>query len=402
MSLAPRRRDPKGAVLVVTLLLVTLLATLGVGLLNTSVNENIVAWNDVYSQRALSVAEGGIAHAREMIGANLTSTSLTSRLTGATVSVPEVALAGVSNYAALGTDNGTYSVWVSNNLTAYNKSPGYAADPAPALDTDNRIWIRSVGVYRNATKTVRVLLDFKNVSVMDPTGAVTLIDGTGGAVNFSGNAFSIQGNDTEDPTVAGRCGTPAGSKYGISVNSGASYVVVEEALKANQEDNVTGTPGVSGYGSYADNGTISASQLEAIANNLLPYAQTIPGGNHSENFGCPVQTGDCPGPGLFKATSNVKLDGSGTAYGILIVTAEFEMSGTYTWEGLIIAVGAGTVRLTGSENKIYGGILVANTLGGLTTFDIRGNSGVYRSTQALCRIKKIFPWSKIIAWQQVD
>ncbi len=402
MSLVVRGRDPKGAVLVVALLLVTLLATLGVGLLNASVNENIVAWNDINSQRALSVAEGGVAHAREVIGVNLTTTSLTSRLAGATVSVPEVALAGFSNYAALGADNGTYSVWVSNNLTAYNKSPGYAADPAPALDTDNRIWIRSVGVYRNATKTVRVLLDFKNVSVMDPTGAVTLIDGTGGAVNFSGNAFSIQGNDTEDPTVAGRCGTPAGSKYGISVNSNASYDVVEEALKANQEENVTGTPGASGYGSYSNNGTISASQLEAIANNLLPNAQEIPGGNYNQNFGCPVQTGDCPGPGLYKATSNVKMDGNGTGYGVLVITAEFEMSGTYTWEGLIIVVGAGTVRLTGSENKIYGGILVANTLGGLTTFDIRGQSGVYYSSQALCRIKKIFPWSKILAWQQLD
>jgi hypothetical protein len=380
---------------VVAILLLSLLATLGVGLLGSSLTENVIALNDVNAQRALAVAEAGIAHARRVIATDLSTSSLNNRLSGATSASPEVAFTGFSaSYAGLGTGNGTYTVWVSNNLTAYNKSPGYPADAAAATDTDNRIWIRSVATYRNATRTVRALVDFS--SVLNPPGTITLIDGAAAdTATFNGNAFGVTGTDTAAPTSTGACGTPSGSKYGISLNSSASQAALANAIADNQEDNVTGSGGTATQGSYANNGTISAGTLQSVANALIPGATAIPGGSNSNDYGTAAA------PGVFLASSDIKLLGNGKGYGVLIVTAEFEMAGNYKWEGLIIVIGAGTASITGADSKLYGSLLVANTQGGATHLAVSGNGGAYFSSQAICRVQNMVPTSTVIAWEQM-
>lgn len=393
MRPARRRRVPRGAILVVGLLLLTLLATLGTGLLNSSMTENVVAVNDINAQRAFAVAEAGIAHARRVIAANIHTTNLTSRLSGATSTAPEVALSGLSNYAGLGTGNGTYSGWISNNLTAYSKSPGYAADAAAATDTDNRVWIRSVGTYRNATRTVRVLVDFS--SVLNPPGTITLIDGTGAdTATINGNAFLVTGNDTAAPTATGVCGSVGGSLYGVSVNSSASLTALANAVADNQEDNITGTGGTATQGSYANNGSISAGTLQSVANTLTLGATAIPGGSNSSDYGTAAM------PGIFVATSDIKLLGNGKGYGVLIVTAGFEMAGNYKWEGVILVIGGGTASITGADSKLYGSLFLANTQGGATHVTLSGNGGAYFSSQALCRVENLVPSSTVIGWEQ--
>ncbi|MBI4841649.1 MAG: hypothetical protein HY803_11355 [candidate division NC10 bacterium] len=390
----PWRGSSPGTILVVAILLLSLLATLGVGLLGSSLTENMIVLNDVNAQRALAVAEAGIAHARREIAANLGTTSLTTRLGGATTAAPDVAVSGLAAYAALGTGNGTYSVWVSNNLTAYNKSPGYAADSAAATDTDNRIWIRAVGTYRNATRTVRALVDFS--SVLNPPGTITLIDGAAAdSATFDGNAFGVTGTDTAAPTSTGACGTLGASRRGISVDSDASLTALGNAVADNQEDNITGSGGTATQGSYANNGTLSTSTLQGVANALIPGATAIPGGSNSNDYG------SAAAPGVFLASSDIKLLGNGKGYGVLIATAGFEMAGNYKWEGLIIVIGAGTASITGADSKLYGSLLVANTQGGATHLTVSGNGGAYFSTQALCRVQNMVPSSTVIAWEQV-
>lgn len=405
MKMLRARQRPRGTILLVAMLLLTLLSTLGMGMLSSSLNENVVSLNDVNSQRAMGVAEGGLAHARKVIAANLSTTTLTSRLSGATTSVPEVALSAFSNVASFGTGNGTYSVWVSNNLTAYNKTPGYAADSGGvASDVDNRIWIKSVGTYKNATRTVRAFLDFSTNQVLTPPGAVTLIDGTNPtelSADFIGNAFGINGNDSADPTASGACGSPGPAKPGISLNSSDSLGVTGSALGKNQQNNVVG---LGGTPSLANNGNISAATLQAAATAMIPAATSIPGGSNSNSYGCPVATSGppaCDGPGVYVANSDVKLDGDGRGFGILIVTADFEMAGNYHWEGLIIVVGQGSARITGADSKLYGAMLVANTRGGTTNLELAGNGGAFYSSQAICRIQNLVPSSSTIAWQQV-
>lgn len=410
MRCAQRLPGPPGTVLVVAILLLSLLTTLGIALLGASLNENVVSSNDVNSQRALAVAEAGIAHARKLIASNLSTTSLTTRLSTATSASPYVAVSGISDDSeALGTGNGKYTVRISNNLTAYNKSPGYPAESAAATDADSKVWIRSVGTYKNATRTVRALVDFCAACLMDPPGAITLVDGalpvvaqTPGppiaqSTDFDGTTFLVTGTDTAAPTTDGTCGTASGTKYGVSTNSAASQTALSTALDNNQEVRVQGTgntTGTSTTGSYANNGNISTGTLAATVSALIPYATTIPGGSNSNNYGTGAN------PGIYLASSNVNLNGNGKGFGILIVTADFEMSGNYKWEGIVLVVGTGSVAITGADSKIFGAILAVDTQGGSTSLNISGNGGAYFSSQAICRIKDKLATSTIIAWEQ--
>ncbi|MEK7204770.1 MAG: hypothetical protein AAB254_04605, partial [candidate division NC10 bacterium] len=251
-----------------SLLLLSLLTSLGAGLLNVALNAHTGARQEINGQRTLAVAEAGIAHARRLIVANLSAATLSDRLKNATPSSPEVILSGFKDVESLGTGNGTYSVWVRNNLERY-KDTVYPADPAPATDTDNRIWIRSEGTYRNVTRTVRVLVDFP--SLLDPPGAITLIDGgPADKATFTGNTFAVSGTDTAPVTATGACGSLGPAKTGISVNSPASYTALANAVAGNQMDNITGGGGT---GSYAQNGpsTLLLS-VQSIATALLPRA----------------------------------------------------------------------------------------------------------------------------------
>jgi hypothetical protein len=264
------------------------------------------------------------------------------------------------------------------------------------------MWIESVGTYRNASRTVRVLVNFNTVT--DPPAAITLVDGanpTQLSAGFTGNSFSINGNDTTPPDTVGACGSQGAAKHGMSVNSASSFGVIQTAVSAQQEDNVlgqgfiAGAKGVDPQGSYANNGTYTRGQLQALANNLLSQATPIVGSPNSGNYGTAAQ------PGIFKATSDLKLNGSGKGYGILVVTEPLEMQGNYKWEGLILVVGKGSYSVTGSDSIAYGAVLVANTEpSGTTALNVAGNGGVYFSSQALCRVQNMMPTSSVIAWQQ--
>lgn len=379
-----KRRKPRGTVLGMSLLLLSLLTSLGAGLLNVALNAHTGARQEINGQRTLAVAEAGIAHARRLIVANLSAATLSDRLKNATPSSPEVILSGFKDVESLGTGNGTYSVWVRNNLAGYNK---YPAETEPAIDRDNRIWIRSTGTYRNVSRTVSVLVDFTNV--LNPPGAITLIDGSmPDNATLQSNAFNVDGNDTKPPTQLGTCGTPGASKYGISVDSDASYDSVAKAAE-KRRDNITGA---GGWGSYANNGNISRTQLQSVANALIPQAK----GLDDKTF-----PGKPEAPGIFVAKGDVRLTGNLTGYGILIVDGGLAKgAGTFQWEGLIIVLGDGNVDIRGTFD-LYGALLVANTKNGVTNLNINGNGGVNYSSQALCRIQNMVPTSTVIAWQQV-
>ena len=405
---ARNRTSPRGTVLMTSVLLLTLLGTLGMGMLSSSLNENTISRNDINAQTALAVSEAGVNHARKVISAAISTTTLNDRLSGATSGSPWRTLyitppstSPLTNYAGLGAGNGTYGVQVSNNLANY-KGTAYPAEGTAAADIDKLLWIESVGTYRNASRTVRVLVNFNTVT--DPPAAITLVDGanpTQLTAGFTGNAFQINGNDTAPPDTVGACGSVGAPKYGVSTNSVGSNNIIAEAVSSAQEDNllgqgfIAGAKGVDPHGSYTNNGTYTRGQLAALANSLMAQATPISGSPNSGNYGTATQ------PGIFKATSEMKLNGNGKGYGILVVTEPLEMLGNYKWEGLILVVGKGSYHVTGSDSIAYGAVLVANTEpNGTTSLEVAGNGGVYFSSRALCRIQNMMPTSSVIAWQQ--
>ncbi|MGH7162546.1 MAG: hypothetical protein ACREID_03600, partial [Planctomycetota bacterium] len=62
-------------------------------------------------------------------------------------------------------------------------------------------------------------------------------------------------------------------------------------------------------------------------------------------------------PRIVAATGPVKIQGSGTGWGTLVVNGDLEITGSFKWFGLVIV--KGDVRFTGSQNpRVQGGLMV--------------------------------------------
>lgn len=262
-----------------------------------------------------------------------------------------------------------------------------------------------------------------NVSV---PGAVTMVDGPGGplsdAAGFTGNNFVIQGQDSPMPSASDPANIPAGcsatasgdNKLGISLTSQESADKVTFHL-GGQEDQVKGLLPGSTTNEYTDTGSwginngdgedynITADELQALVDALMPSATSVPTGNYNDDLGTPTD------PGVFVVDGDINLQGNGLGYGILIVTGHLSMAGQYKWEGLMLVVGDGEFNIGGVANEVHGAILAANTRGGPGRINMAGQGGVYYSSQALCRVEQqaleaggARPLSKGGWWQVVN
>ncbi len=247
-----------------------------------------------------------------------------------------------------------------------------------------------------------------NGGALNVPGALTVIDGGNGpdsmSINFTGNSFLLQGRDTSPPSASNPANIPPGcstiptieNKAGASLSSAASAGETGSELSGNQHNNVKGLlPGdvtnqYAGLDSYEyNNGPgqkyhVTESELDALVNQLLPQATVLPPGNWNADLGSPTA------PGMWNAGSsgNFKLHGTGRGYGILIVTGDLEIAGSYQWEGLILVVGHGDLNLTGPGATVHGAVYVSNTQGDRTDVKISGNGTVIYSSQALCRTQQ--------------
>ena len=214
------------------------------------------------------------------------------------------------------------------------------------------------------------------------------------AATMNGNSFLLEGQDTQMPSatdpnnVPAGCGPPTSvNKIGFGVGSLESKGVIADEIDDDNKGQLRGKKQgtVNEYTSQNSYDTVATQppdSIEAMVDALLPGATIWPSGQYSGTYGSPTA------PGVF-ATTDGDLDFKGTGYGILIVTdGKFIMSGNAYWEGLILAVGPGAVRFTGSGNEFYGAIMVANTNGDATDLYVAGNAQLHYSSQALCRLEE--------------
>ncbi|MFQ5881718.1 MAG: hypothetical protein ACE5I9_04510 [Candidatus Methylomirabilales bacterium] len=387
----------RGMVLTVALLVMTMLFILGVVFLSISGTESTIASNEVNTAKTFDIAESGLSHARRYLSEAVAATGFDPLLAGSSGDPPTpVPVATLQDFSPFGAGQGTYSVFVANNTTAYQAIP---ADPDPQDDTDNRVWVTAIGTYRNAIVTVRGLVEVS--ALLTPPAPVGALDGSdaGNPVgfNFSGNAFQVTGNDTPSPESAGVCGTPGGPKTGITVESAPALTDLDGAIDSNQEDNVTG---VGGNQSIAQDNSMTVAQLQAQKDLLVQQATVTWSGSTTvtSDVGSPTN------PVIAYADDHLDLEGNGKGYGILIVERRLRMRGTFKWEGLILLVGQGEFEIEGTA-EVYGAVLAVNTgaysgNSGETRVDIRGNATVAFSSQALCRVSGVMP-TTVLAWQQL-
>lgn len=387
----------KGMVLFIAILVMVLLSLMGLTFLTISATENTIASNEATAAQAFGVTEAGLAHSRRYLAESLATTGLDPLLVGSSGNPPTpVPVAALQNYSAFGPGDGTYNVFVANNTTPYG---AIAADPDPQDDTDNRVWVTAVGSYREATRTVRALIEVN--SLLSPPAAIDSFDGfdlpNPVGFDFSGNAFQVTGNDTPSPEPMGACGALGAPKTGIAVESPPALTELDGEILPSQEDNVTGAGGDE---SIAVENSITLAQIQALKAALIQNPDITWSGstNTSSNIGSPTD------PVIAYADDHLNLEGNGKGYGILIVERRLIIRNTFKWEGLILLIGQGEFEIEG-DAEVYGAILAANTgpysgNSGETRVKVRGNSTVAFSSQALCRASSAMP-TIVLAWHQL-
>lgn len=349
--------EERGIALVIALLVMVLLSILGVTFLSMSATEIAIASNEVAASRAFFLTEAGTALAKR----TLRSSANWNIQLAAAQPFPCPALVPASL--------GTCSYRIENDT----------ADPGgPTTDTNNLVIIKATGQSLTAAREVH--LAFTRLDGIPAPPASLLSVGVSSNISFSGNAFSIDGNNWIPPSDGGApatqdnsaCTSTTAPKFGIGVPNTTHQLEVKNNLSNPQQDNVIGaSPNppwspASAIPSIGVDTTLTQDQLVALADYLLPLADVTYSPGTSISSGT-LGTQAYPKIVVVDATgysgSDPALTLSATSgAGILIVkNGTLRFTGTSQWVGVVIVVGSNVgIDVRGGGNKsLYGATLLA-------------------------------------------
>ena len=322
---------------------------------------------------------------------------------------------------------GIFSVTARNdNLANDDQITGQPVDPGGAgTDTNSVVILTATGTYNGVTRQIQQVVTHVDLNI---PGGLNL-PGLGTNTAFSGNAFTITGNDTNLDDTAGTC-APV---WGIAVADQVTERQVESSLNAQQKDNVTGRrpsggPGGSGDSTISRHSSLTPAQIAKFVNAMKPSADiTLQASAASrlqyQNIGntCAANLDDanCWGtrsnpkivylkgsldPG--QAFYAMSISGTSTGAGILIIEdGDLSITGNFRWEGPIIITGqyVGLRYGGGGYQTIYGGVVVNETaaVNSEVEVDAAGNAKVVYSCQALNNVRKRRRLYRLASWREV-
>lgn len=278
-----------------------------------------------------------------------------------------------------------YFVKVTDNN---GEPPETSGDPAnnPFVDGDGVIVVRSMGLSRTLAEPAGTSIRRNSMAVYEARfrrrttfdlNAPLAIIGSGveplSARMFEGGAFRIEGGPhhagiavCDQDTVDGR-------------NTAGEILA---ALEAHQAALVRGgglTPSV-----RDDTGKVAVHQdkkllldrdyLLRFARGLAPaFADRVFQGSQSWTSGAsvilgrydPDRSANAPGqdPGVTWIDGDLRVGDGVEGGGMLIVTGRLTISGSFTFSGLILVIGAGELDASGCEGTVNGGVLLAGISG---------------------------------------
>jgi hypothetical protein len=241
-----------------------------------------------------------------------------------------------------------------------------------------------------------------NMPKVNQLGALT----TRGTVKIGGST-AVLGTDT---TFSGWNCPPAGAAIaGVAVPSFSNITFGGNCVGGtciSGSPLVSVTPTASDTNTYFSYGSLKWSQLVAMADKTVSgtYPHVRPstsnsGGVSTCNTGDNANWGD-PGranpPGVCEgyfpivyAPGDVSVNGD-IGQGVLLVSGNLNIQGGFTYYGQIIV--RGTVKLTGTGNHVYGGIMAAAVVDSTSTTQLSGNSSIHYSR---CAITQVFVTSAL-------
>ena len=327
---------------------------------------------------------------------------------------------------------GTFSVTVRNdNLPNDNLLTGQAVDPGAATNDTNRVVIlTALGTYNGATRQLQQVVSHPDLTL---PGGVNL-PGLGTNTSFSGNSFTISGNDTnlDDSAGAGIAGICPATVWGIGVANIPLETAVQVSLSNQQKDNVTGKPQNPGPGigdnTITPDATLAPAQIQKFVDAVRPYADISLQASAAnrlqyQNIGdtCAANLNDsnCWGtasnPKIVYIKGSVdpaqafyamSISGTSTGAGILILEdGDLNVTGNFRWEGLIIVTGQYVgLRYGGGGNQtMYGGMIVNETasVNSEVEVDAMGNAKILYSCQAIENVRNMRRLFRANSWREL-
>ncbi len=260
----------------------------------------------------------------------------------------------------------------------------------------------------SATNTV-VASVARSIIPANAPGALHLANASNTNCTFTGNGFSISGND--ENYSDGSPG-PGAAVPGLSTLNNTNAQEAINSLNLQEKHDVTGL----GFSSdplipsvRTSPGAPSADQIDAMVADLLtdPTVVTQAGGtvnNSSSLQGWQCKNGDhaaIPEITHFTGDTTFRANGNISGEGILIVDGNLTLQGTIDFKGLIIV--RGTTNVT-SDTDVTGN---ASIWGSLWTTDINmvvgGSAFIQYSTQALALANQVgqgraLPSKLVVNW----
>jgi hypothetical protein len=384
-------------VLVVVLLLSGFLLLLGSALLTIASSERTVGLNDRHAAQALSLAEAGIERARRVIPRYSANDLLVNnQLLGEWVN-------GTT------TDSGTYAAAVTNNVVSIGGLPadgGTTACGTTTCDTDRLLVIAATGSFQGALRVVKAVVELPQV--LYPPAPLTLTNGSVDPL-FEGESFVLSGFDRRLDGGPGL--SPARPALALVSSDTVSTILI--ALTAGQQSRVVGagaTPSVALEPNAPASDALQdlklrlarrADRVFVNPGTISEDLRAIDGGGHiSLVAGDPSSDSN---QGLDTAGDAI-LDGSGHGSGILVVTGQLVIRGTYRFDGVVLLVGDGSRLTLEGDSLIVGSVFIANRTtrnGGRAGLSVKDRAQLHFSQEAL-RLAGGLLSARLLAWQEVS
>ncbi len=370
-----RRIRERGIALVFAVFAIAALLVAITGALVTSSANTKSAWNYKAASQAHFVAESAISHALQTINA-IGCINYKNE-----ISDQWSTLFGTS--AKTFTPLSGYSYTVTNSAGATPASTGVLVATATQVDASNNVL---------ATNTV-VANIIRDSNPSTAPGAIYLADDAATDATFTGNSFTVDGNDH---TLAGGAGTGI-SIPGISTRNATNTAEAISSLSSGQRDNVQGY-GYNGSSSPITPSITTSPSAPTVTeiNRMISDMSTTNCSCTTVNNSCGCTYGDAYStPPVCKVTSfgtgnvQIKNNGNVDGCGVMIVNGNLDIQGNVTFRGLIIV--KGTMSISGSA-LVYGSVWTEGV-----NMSVGGNGQIYYSSQAMQLANSVFPTGTIAA-----
>lgn len=244
------------------------------------------------------------------------------------------------------------------------------------------------GIFREIEATVVLPIS----GIIDPPAALTIINDegeTGIDVNFSGNAFTVSGHDTNFNGAAGN----ELSVGGIAVFDDDSALDIINSLNNNgvQDDDIAGAASVPSVANVSSTCDIDLQKVNQFVQRMdlcadLRFVRI-------DDDGYPViveediELGTDGDPKVTYVEGSLELRGDSSGAGILVVNGDLRLRGDFHFHGLVVVTG--TSHFLGADargnTKIHGAVIIANPAGlsGDENLDLRGNVDIWYSSEGL-------------------